>query len=148
MSAQERQSSRVAEIVGRQSLTHLRHHRAIFACCTAAFFRNGVVICGPKPGGVRMRRRAFITLLGGAAAMWPFAVRAQEGERMRRLGVLMNGNESDPIFRAYAAAFVQMLQRLGWREGQNLRIDLRWPGADPENIGAHAADLVGLTPDV
>ena len=60
----------------------------------------------------------------------------------------MNGNESDPIFRAYAAAFVQMLQRLGWREGQNLRIDLRWPGGDPERIGAHAAELVGLTPDV
>jgi len=67
---------------------------------------------------------------------------------MRRVGVLMNGNESDPIFRAYAAAFVQMLQRLGWREGQNLRIDLRWPSADPERIGAYAAELVGLTPNV
>ena len=95
-----------------------------------------------------MRRREFITLLGGAAAVWPLAARAQPGQPMRRVGVLMNGNESDPIFRAYAAAFVQMLQRLGWREGQNLRIDLRWPGGDPERIGAHAAELVGLTPDV
>ena len=95
-----------------------------------------------------MRRREFITLLGGAAAVWPLAARAQPGQPMRRVGVLMNGNESDPIFRAYAAAFVQMLQRLGWREGQNLRIDLRWPGGDPERIGAHAAELVGLIPDV
>ena len=92
-------------------------------------------------------RRQSISLLGGAA-VWPLVARAQQQERLRRVGVLMNGKETDPIFRAYVAAFVQMLQRLGWREGQNLRIDLRWPGGDPERIGAHAAELVGLTPDV
>jgi len=95
-----------------------------------------------------MRRREFITLLGGAAVAWPLAARAQQGERIRRVGVLMNGAESDPIYRAYVAAFVQTLQRLGWREGQNFRIDLRWPTADPERIGADAAELVGMTPDV
>jgi putative ABC transport system substrate-binding protein len=60
----------------------------------------------------------------------------------------MNGAESDPVYRAYVAAFVQTLQQLGWREGQNFRIDLRWPTADPERIGADAAELVGMTPDV
>src|SRR5436190_20545974 len=96
-----------------------------------------------------MKRREFITLLGGAAAAWPLAARAQQpGRQMRRVGVLMNGNESDPVYRAYVAAFVQTLQRLAWREGQNLRIDLRWPAADPERIGTYAAELVGMTPDV
>jgi ABC-type uncharacterized transport system substrate-binding protein len=94
-----------------------------------------------------MRRREFITLLGGAAA-WPLAAWAQQSERMRRVGVLMNGNERDSVYQAYIAAFVQTLQRLGWREGQNLRIDVRWPSADPERIGAYAAELVGMTPDV
>ena len=95
-----------------------------------------------------MRRRKFISLLGSAAAAWPFAARAQKGEQLRRVGVLMNGNERDPVYRAYVAAFVQALQRLGWLEGQNLRIDLRWPPAAPERIGAYAAELVGMTPDV
>jgi putative ABC transport system substrate-binding protein len=95
-----------------------------------------------------VRRREFITLLGGAAPTWPLVVRAQQGERMRRLGVLMNGKESDPVYRAYVAEFAQTLQRLGWREGQNLRMDLRWPAGDPERIGAYAAELVGMTPDV
>jgi putative tryptophan/tyrosine transport system substrate-binding protein len=94
-----------------------------------------------------VRRRRFITLLGGAAA-WPLAARAQQGEWMRRLGVLMNGKESAPVYRAYIAEFAQTLQRLGWREGQNLRMDLRWPAGDPERIRAYAAELVGMTPDV
>jgi putative ABC transport system substrate-binding protein len=95
-----------------------------------------------------VRRREFITLLGGAAAAWPVAAGAQHTERMRRIGVLMNGSEGDPVYRAYVAASVQTLQRLGWREEQNLRIDLRWPAGDPERIGAYAAELVGMTPDV
>jgi ABC-type uncharacterized transport system substrate-binding protein len=94
-----------------------------------------------------MKRRTFISLLGSAAA-WPLAARAQPGEQMRRIGVLMNGNESDPVFRAYVVAFVQTLQRLGWREGQNLRTDLRWASADPQRIGSYAAELVGMIPDV
>jgi hypothetical protein len=65
-----------------------------------------------------MKRREFITLLGGAAAGWPLEARAQKGERIRRVGVLMNGAESDPIYQAYVSAFVQTLQRLGWREGR------------------------------
>ena len=72
--------------------------------------------------------------------------RAQKGEQVRRVGVLMNGNERDPVYQAYAAAFVQTLQQLGWLEGQNLRIDLRWPSAEPERIVAYAAELVGITP--
>src|SRR6516165_5158863 len=94
-----------------------------------------------------MNRRQMIAALGGAAA-WPMAARAQQGERMRRIGVLMNGAESDPIYRGYLAAFLHALQRLGWREGQNLRIDLRWPTGDPERIAAYAVELVGMTPDV
>ena len=94
-----------------------------------------------------MKRREFISLLGGAAS-WPIAARAQPGERMRRVGVLMNGAESDPIYRGYLAAFLHALQRLGWREGQNLRIDLRWPTGDPKRIAAYAVELVGMTPDV
>jgi ABC-type uncharacterized transport system substrate-binding protein len=95
-----------------------------------------------------MRRREFITLLGGAAATWPLAAHAQQSEGIRRVGVLMNGAESDPIYRAYVAAFVQTLQRLGWREGQNFRIDFRWPTADRERIGAAAVELTGMSPDV
>ena len=96
----------------------------------------------------QIKRREFITLLGGAAAAWPLAARAQKGEQVRRVGVLMNGNERDPVYQAYVATFVRSLQQLGWLEGQNLRIDLRWPSADPERIGAYAAELVGMTPDV
>jgi putative tryptophan/tyrosine transport system substrate-binding protein len=88
-------------------------------------------------------RREFVGLLGGAAA-WPLAAVAQQPERMRRVGVLMNGNERDSVYQAYVAAFVRSLQQLGWQEGQNLRIDLRWPS----EIGAYAAELVGMTPDV
>ena len=66
----------------------------------------------------RLKRRQFITLVGGAAA-WPVAARAQRTGSVRRIGVLMNGNERDPVYRAYVAAFVQALQRLGWLEGQN-----------------------------
>ena len=95
-----------------------------------------------------MRRREFITLLGGATATWPLAARAQQAERMRRVGVLMNGNEKDPVYQAYVAAFMQTLQRLGWREGQNFRMDLRWPSGNPQRIGAYAAELVGMNPDV
>ena len=67
----------------------------------------------------QIKRREFITLLGGAAAAWPLAARAQQGEQVRRVGVLMNGNERDPVYQAYVATFVRSLQRLGWLEGQN-----------------------------
>jgi putative ABC transport system substrate-binding protein len=76
-----------------------------------------------------MRRRAFITLLGGAAASWPLAAHAQQGERMRRVGVLFGLAADDPESQARHTAFVQGLQELGWTGGRNVRIDTRW-GAD------------------
>jgi putative tryptophan/tyrosine transport system substrate-binding protein len=72
-----------------------------------------------------MKRREFITLLGGAAAAWPLSVRAQQRDQMRRVGVLMNSAATDPTYQSYLAAFVQALRQLGWTEGQNLRIDIR-----------------------
>src|SRR5215470_9447602 len=71
---------------------------------------------------VTIGRRELLVALGGAAAAWPLAARAQQGERVRRIGVLMNTRESDPFYRSYAAAFAQTLQRLGWREGENLQL--------------------------
>ena len=93
-----------------------------------------------------MRRRAFITLLGGAAA-WPLAGRAQQPERMRRIGVLMPGDENDP-FKSWVSAFTQALAGLGWTDGRNMRMDLRWGGADTDQIRALALELVGLQPDI
>jgi len=74
-------------------------------------------------------RREFITLLGVAAA-WPLAVRAQQGDRLRRIGVFMLLDENDPVAKAYVAAFTQALADLGWTDGRNVRIDLRWAGDD------------------
>jgi putative tryptophan/tyrosine transport system substrate-binding protein len=93
-----------------------------------------------------MRRRDFITLLGGAAATWPLAARAQE--RMRRVGVLMNQTADDPESQARSAAFLQGLQELGWIVGRNVQIDFRWNGADSDRIRRYAAELVALAPDV
>ena len=93
-----------------------------------------------------MRRREFITLLGGAAA-WPLAVRAQQAERMRRIGVLTPFAAEDPEAQARVAAFVNGLQQLGWTDGRNLRIDIRWGAGDAERIRRYAAELVALAPD-
>jgi putative tryptophan/tyrosine transport system substrate-binding protein len=95
-----------------------------------------------------VRRRAFITLLGGAAA-WPLAARAQQPERMRRIGVLMGYAESDPEAQAQIAAFRDGLQKLGWPEGSNIRIDTRWAApADAESMQRFAKELVALQPDL
>ena len=94
-----------------------------------------------------MRRREFITLLGGAAT-WPLAARAQQGDQVRRIGVLMQLAEDDPQSRAEVAAFLQALQELGWSEGRNLRIDTRWSGGDADRIRKNAAELVTLAPEV
>ena len=94
-----------------------------------------------------MKRRRFITLLGGAAA-WPVAARAQQSERMRRIGVLMSTAADDPEGQARIAAFHQGLQQLGWTIGQKVRIDSRWPAGDPELFRRYAAELVALSPDV
>ena len=96
-----------------------------------------------------MRRRDFITLLGGTAAAWPLAAQAQQPERMRRIGVLMGWPESDPEAPSLLASFVQELQKLGWVEGRNLRTDTRWwIPADPESTHRFAKELVALQPDL
>jgi putative ABC transport system substrate-binding protein len=95
-----------------------------------------------------MTRRKFITLLGGTAAAWPLAARAQQGERMRRVGVLTAFAENDPDAQANIAAFRQALEKLAWTDSHKLHIDYRWGGADPERIRAYAIELVGLKPDV
>ena len=91
-----------------------------------------------------MRRREFITLLSGAAAAWPLAARAQQGERMRRIGVLMNLAADDPEGQARLTAFLQRLQQLGWTDGRNLRIDYRWGTGDADRYGGYGAELVAL----
>src|SRR6266516_6698658 len=94
-----------------------------------------------------MRRRRFISLLGGAAVAWPLAARAQQSERMRRIGVLMNLAVGDPEGEARVAAFLQALQQLGWSDGRNVRIDYRWAVADVGRFHRYAEELVALAPD-
>jgi putative ABC transport system substrate-binding protein len=94
-----------------------------------------------------MRRREFITLLGGAAA-WPLAARAQQAAGMRRIGVLMAYAESDSEAQAFVAAFREGLQKLGWTEGRNVRIDIRWGNVDVESMRRFAKELVALQPDL
>jgi len=94
-----------------------------------------------------MRRRDFINIIGGAAA-WPLAARAQEGDRMRRLGILMAGAESDPQYQADVAVFREGLQKLGWVDGQNIRIEVRWAGFDAETMRRYAEELIALQPDL
>jgi putative ABC transport system substrate-binding protein len=95
-----------------------------------------------------MKRREFISLIGGAAVAWPLAARAQQGERMRRVGILMGSAESDSVAQARVAAFRRGMQELGWTEDHNVRFDYRWPGVDPPLIRAYAVELVDLAPDV
>jgi putative tryptophan/tyrosine transport system substrate-binding protein len=95
-----------------------------------------------------MRRREFIALLGGAAATWPLAARAQQGERVRRIGVLVPRAVNDPASLTRIAAFQHGLQQLGWTEGRNVRIDTQWAGGSAEAIRKHSAELAALAPDV
>ena len=95
-----------------------------------------------------MRRREFITLLGGGVAAWPLAARAQQSERMRRIGVLMNVSENDSTAQGFVAAFRQGLQGLGWADGRNVQIDTRWGAGDTDRTHQYAAELLGLAPDV
>src|SRR6516225_1342223 len=94
-----------------------------------------------------LRRREFITLLGGAA-VWPLAARAQQGNRVRRIGVLISRDENDPVQKTQVSAFTRALADLGWTEGRNVRMDLRWTGGDINRIRALAQELVGLRPDI
>jgi putative tryptophan/tyrosine transport system substrate-binding protein len=93
-----------------------------------------------------MRRRDFVTFLGGATAAWPLAARAQQPVRMRRIGVLM-GVANDAVARGYYAPFLQELEKLGWTAGRNITIDERWGGGNMDLIRAHAAELSSLRPD-
>ena len=94
-----------------------------------------------------MRRREFIAGLGSAAA-WPVVARAQQGDRVRRIGVLIPGDENDPSMKPRVSAFTQALADLGWADGRNVRMDLRWAGDDINRIRAIAQELVGLQPDI
>src|SRR5262249_8634606 len=94
-----------------------------------------------------MRRREFITFVGGATT-WPFVARAQQPERMRRIGVLMPSAADDPEYQARMTAFLQGLAQLGWLDGRNVRIDSRWATANAGEVRRHAAELVALAPDV
>ena len=94
-----------------------------------------------------MNRRHLITLLGGAAA-WPLAARAQQGDRVRRIGVLIGGDENDPLRKARISAFTQGLASLGWTDGRNVRMDVRCWGDDINRTRAFAQELAGLQPDI
>src|SRR5262245_30077350 len=94
-----------------------------------------------------MRRREFITLLSGAAA-WPLSARAQQTDRVRRVGILLPAAADDSRLQAWVGAFLQGLALSGWTIGRNVRIDTRWAGADAAEIRRHAAELVALAPDV
>jgi len=95
-----------------------------------------------------MGRRDFITLLGGAAASWPLAVRAQQHERVRRIGVLLPATSDDAEYQAWFGAFLQTLGQSGWTIGRNLQVDTRWATANADSIRRHATELAALAPDV
>src|SRR5215469_14073459 len=96
---------------------------------------------------IRLRRREFIAGLGGAAA-WPLAAHAQQGNRVRRIGLLMPYNENEPVWKPRVSAFTQALAGLGWTDGRNVRMELRWGGDDTNRMRAPAQELVGLQPDI
>ena len=102
----------------------------------------------PEPGGGHEAAGISSVLLGGAAAAWPLAARAQQAERMRRIGVLMAAAADDPESQARIAAFLQGLQQLGWTDGRNVRIDTRWATTNADDLRRHAAELAALAPDV
>src|SRR5262245_13517695 len=95
-----------------------------------------------------MKRRSFITLLGGAVATWPFAARAQQPERMRRIGVLMGGAPETADQQAGLAVFMQLLHQLGWTEDRNVQLEIRWGGGDPAKFRRYAEELVALPAEV
>jgi putative ABC transport system substrate-binding protein len=93
-------------------------------------------------------RRKFVAALGGAAAAWPLAARAQQPERMRRIGVLTGGAANDPVAQGFIAAFLEALQQLGWTDGRNVRINTRWAAGNVVDMRKYAAELAALAPDV
>src|SRR5262249_55865183 len=120
--------------------------------CTGARSPGAADTARPCRRGDRMiaamKRREFITLLGGTAAAWPLAARAQQREKPRHIGVLMALAADDPESSRRLTAFVQGLQELGWSEGRNVRIDVRWSAGDAARMRVQAAELIVLAPDV
>src|SRR5215468_5314037 len=103
--------------------------------------------CQEGHTAMHIGRRQLLAVLGGAAA-WPLAARAQQGDRVRRIGVLVPGDENDPVGKTIVSAYTQALADLGWTDGRNIRIERRWAGADIDRIRALAQELVGLQPDI
>ena len=97
---------------------------------------------------IGIERRQFISALGGAAVAWPLGARAQQGERMRRIGMLATNAADDPDAQVRAAAFVQALQQFGWTEGRNVRIESRWAAGSAADTRKYASELAALAPDV
>jgi putative ABC transport system substrate-binding protein len=95
-----------------------------------------------------MRRRDFIKVIAGSAAVWPLATHAQQSDRMRRIGVLMAFSENDPEAQSWVAGFREELGKLGWTEGHNIQIDTRWATADVESLERSAKQLVARQPDL
>ncbi|MGB9020970.1 MAG: hypothetical protein WCC77_25505 [Pseudolabrys sp.] len=95
-----------------------------------------------------MRRRDFVKLFAGSATTWPLAARAQQGEQVRRIGMLWPFSADDPRGKASLAALQQALRQLGWTEGRNLRIDARWFAGNPDDNRKNAAELIALAPDL
>src|SRR5437016_9469854 len=136
----------------RSSTSRPESNRIYDGCRLTNTSRFAILPGALAPGGVPMqfdqlKRREFIALLGGAV-VWPLAARAQQAERMRRIGVLMNLVESDQEGQARLAAFLQALQELGWADGRNIRIDYRWGAGDVDRFRRYAVELVALAPDV
>jgi putative tryptophan/tyrosine transport system substrate-binding protein len=98
--------------------------------------------------GEAMRRRELITLLGGVALSWPLAARAQQRDQLRRIGILFGLAETDPEARTWDASFRKRLAELGWTDGRNVRIEVRWTGGSMDRTKQFANELVGLNPDV
>jgi ABC-type uncharacterized transport system substrate-binding protein len=122
-------------------LTQSRHHRP-----NLISYKTGVALNLTVEGYVR--RRDFIKVIAGSMAVWPLAARAQQPEQVRRIGVLMSDVAEDSEGQARLTAFVQARQQLGWTDGRNVRIDIRWGGADADRHRRYAAELVTLAPDV
>jgi putative ABC transport system substrate-binding protein len=120
--------------------------------CGEPLLLNNLLCCdlglGQRMQLAQLKRREFIRLVGGTVAAWPLAARAQQGERMRRIGVLMNTAAENAQGRTGVSALRQVLQQLGWTEGRNLRIDIRWGENDVERDRLYAAELVALSPDI
>src|ERR1700730_1481711 len=95
-----------------------------------------------------MRRREFVTLIGGATVAWPLAARAQQDDRVRRIGVLIECDENDPEAKAYPSGLTRGLAQLGWTDGRNVRIDIRWAAGSAERMQMFAKELIDLQPDV